>query len=194
MLMHHSTRSTRLLKHLSLLIQDPDDGFITSLAALKASVEKTIDSPAKGKLLGFLSGIESMPSIGLQEHFTQNLDINPATCLNLTYHSLGDAEDRGRILADIDQVYLRAGFERTTGELPDYLPLVLEFLSVCPRAEGAELLWQHLGATGSIAEKLVELESPYQGLLELLAEHVHTITSPALEPEVNPQAAGPAGG
>ncbi len=194
MVTHGNDRSLTLLKLLSALIQYPDDGFIGSLTALKETVENTVGSPAKRKLLGFLDDVEAMPPISLQEHFTQIFDISPATCLNLTYHSLGDSEDRGRTLAELDQVYCRAGFERTTAELPDYLPLVLEFLSQCPRADGADLLWHHLGAADSIADKLLKMDSPYRVPLELLAEYVQTVTPSAHDCRKNPQVAEPPAG
>jgi nitrate reductase delta subunit len=191
MVTHGNDRSLTLLKLLSVLIQYPDDGFIGSLTALKETVENTVGSPAKRKLLDFLTDVEAMPPISLQEHFTQIFDISPATCLNLTYHSLGDSEDRGRTLAELDQVYCRAGFERTTAELPDYLPLVLEFLSQCPRADGADLLWHHLEAAHSLAGKLLKLESPYRVPFELLADFVNAFTPSVGDPKMDPQAAEP---
>ncbi len=191
---HENDRSLTLLKLLSVMIQYPDEGFIRSLAALKQTVENTVGSAAKRKLLAFLSDIEAMPPISLQEHFTQIFDISPATCLNLTYHSQGDSEDRGRTLAELDQVYCRAGFTRTTAELPDYLPLVLEFLSQCPRAEGTDLLWHHLGAADSIAGKLLKLDSPYRVPLELLAEYIQTVTPSDPECRKNTQVAEPPAG
>ena len=194
MAMHNKDRSLTLLKLLSVMIQYPEEGFIGSLAALKQTVENTVDSPNKRRLLAFLTDIEAMPPLSLQEHFTQIFDISPTTCLNLTYHSLGDSEDRGRTLAELDQVYCRAGFERTTTELPDYLPLVLEFLSQCPQAEGADLLWHHLGAADGIAAKLLQLDSPYRVPLELLAEYVQTVTPSVRDVRKTPQVVEPPAG
>ena len=175
----HTERPVALLKLLSVLLQYPDEEYADSLATLKETVENEVEASAGRKLGGFLAAVEAIPSIDLQEHFTQIFDISPATSLNLTYHSLEDSEDRGRTLADMDQVYCRAGFARATTELPDYLPLVLEFLSQSPRADGSELLWQMLTAVDGIAERLRKIDSPYRIPIALLAEVVHAEIPPA---------------
>jgi nitrate reductase molybdenum cofactor assembly chaperone NarJ/NarW len=159
-----------LLKLISVLLMYPDDEFFGWLPSLENELDDTLTSWEKNRLLHFVAAIKHMPLLQLQEHYTRIFDINPKSCLNLTYHTLGDTEDRGRSLAQLDQVYRQAGYERTTGELPDYLPLVLEFFSECPHAEEIDLLWAQLDAVKNIAAILDDLDSPYRLLFELLTD------------------------
>jgi nitrate reductase molybdenum cofactor assembly chaperone NarJ/NarW len=98
--------------------------------------------------------------------------MNPGTSLNLTYHSFGDTEERGRILAQMDQVYCNACYERTSKELPDYLPLVLEFLDQCSQAEGIDLVWNQMDGVKKIAANLNDPDNPYRLLFEILTDLV----------------------
>lgn len=165
-----------LLKVISVLLQYPDDVFLDWLPFLEKDLKDKVGDSAKEKLFGFAASIQPMPLLRLQEHYTSIFDMNPKTCLNLTFHSLGNSEDRGRILAQLDQVYCRAGYERTTQELPDYLPMVLEFLSQCSDSDGVEMLWSQLGNVKNIAENLDDAGSPYCLLFEILSDLVESET------------------
>ena len=161
-----------LLKLISVLLIYPDKEFIDWLPSLESEFKGKMNGSDTKKIYGFVAGIQRMSPLRLQEHYTQLFDINPGTCLNMTYHSTGDTEERGRTLAQMDQVYLKAGFERTSGELPDYLPLVLEFLAQCPKAEGIDLLWDQMNGVKKIASNFHNPDSPYRLLFEILAELV----------------------
>lgn len=156
---------------ISVLMLYPDNEFIDSLPLLETEITQSINGPVKDRLLGFVKAVKTIPAIHLQEHYTEVFDMNPGTCLNLTYHSIGDTEKRGRVLAQLNQLYLQAGYENITSELPDFLPLILEFLAQCPQADGIDLLWHHLEAVGIIAHALEEIQSPYQLLMGILLEN-----------------------
>lgn len=161
-----------LLKLISVLLLYPDDEFIHWLSSLENELNDKVNDSEKEKLLGFVKGIQHMPLLHLQEHYTRIFDMNPKTCLNLTYHSLGDTEKRGRALAQLDQVYCQAGYDRITGELPDYLPLMLEFLAQGSGSEGIDLLWSQLDGLKNIIANLNDQDSPYRVLFEILTDLV----------------------
>jgi nitrate reductase molybdenum cofactor assembly chaperone NarJ/NarW len=162
-----------LLKVISVLLLYPDNEFVDWLSSLENELDdNNINGSDKNRLLGFVAAVKNMSLLRLQENYTQIFDMNPGTCLNLTYHSFGDTEKRGQILAQMDQVYLNAGYERTTGELPDYLPLVLEFLSQGLGSEGIDLLWSQLDGLKNIIANLNDQDSPYQMLFEILTDLV----------------------
>lgn len=165
-----------LLKLISVLLLYPDDEFVDGLLSLGNELNDKVNDSEKGKLLGFVKGIQHMPLMHLQEHYTRIFDMNPRTCLNLTYHSLGDSEERGRALAQLDQVYCQAGYDRITGELPDYLPLMLEFIAQCPDVDGVGQLWDQLGGVKNIAEGFDDPDSPYRLLFEILIDLVESET------------------
>jgi nitrate reductase molybdenum cofactor assembly chaperone NarJ/NarW len=158
------------LKITSLLLQYPDDGFIRSLPLIEKSIAQLPDSYVKDKLARFTSYLQTTPLLRLQETYTEAFDMDPSTCLNLTYHLLGDSEKRGNVMAGLHQIYREAGYETITGELPDYLPLILEFLSECPASDGAEMLWSYLGSIEKAAGSLKDAGNPYSLLLEIVRE------------------------
>lgn len=158
------------LKITSLLLQYPDEGFIRSLPLMETSIAQLPDSYVKDKLARFTPYLQTTPLLRLQETYTEVFDMAPSTCLNLTYHLLGDSEKRGNAMACLHQIYREAGYETITGELPDYLPLILEFLSECPASDGAEMLWSYLGAIEKPAGSLKDAGNPYSLLLDVVRE------------------------
>ena len=158
------------LKVTSLLLEYPDEVFIRSLPLIEIRIAQLPDSYAKDKLVRFTSYLQTTPLIHLQETYTEAFDMNPSTCLNLTYHLLGDSEKRGNVMACMRQIYREAGYETTTGELPDYLPLILEFLSECPTSDRTETLWSYLGAVEKPAGALRNAGNPYSLLLDVVRD------------------------
>jgi nitrate reductase delta subunit len=159
-----------LLKVLSILLQYPDDEFILSLEELKEAVEQIPHVEQCQSCVNFLDYLGNTSLIRLQEEYTARFDLNPATCLNLTYHRWGDARERGRALVDFHQLYETAGYECATGELPDYLPLVLEYLSLHRNGDHSLLLGQYWEQVETISSGLQEAGSVYAGLLGIVAD------------------------
>ena len=86
------------------------------------------------------------------------------------------------MLARLQQRYQDAGYERITGELPDYLPMMLEFLSVCPDTENTGLIWQSLRGLEGVVNRLQKTAPPYAALLQplipMVAKHIGSKGSP----------------
>lgn len=165
-------------KLLAFLLEYPDSSWNTELADLNQVVETVIDQQRRELLQSFLTYAENTPLLKLQEIYTSAFDLDPSTSLHLTYHLLGDSEDRGKALAKILWVYHHEGYDAAIGELPDYLPMILEFLALCPEPEEATLLWSCLGTVAALAERLQKDKHPYAGLMELVAEIVQPCMSP----------------
>ncbi|HSR13339.1 MAG TPA: nitrate reductase molybdenum cofactor assembly chaperone [Thermodesulfobacteriota bacterium] len=148
-----------LLKGLSFLLQYPqeDDFLIFDPAELPRGV---IDAA----LSSFLSYRKERPLLRIQEEYTRTFDLRPATSLNLTFHH-PKAECRGTLLIDLQNIYADAGYENLPGELPDYLPLILEFLSVCPEEHSLRIAREYAPAVNLLASRLEEAGSPYAGLV-----------------------------
>jgi nitrate reductase delta subunit len=177
-----------LLKLLSTLLQYPDDEFILSLEELKEAVAQIPQVEHRERCVNFLDYLGNTPLISLQEEYTSTFDLNPSTCLNLTYHKWGDSRERGNALVDFHRLYHQAGYESSTGELPDYLPLVLEYLSLnrngdhsshvalaglIRQKEGTSttsLLGQYCGEVETISSGLQEAGSVYAGLLAIVTD------------------------
>jgi len=112
--------------------------------------------------------LKTQATLCVKELYTTVFDMNPSTTLNITYHLWGDSAKRADSLARLRQVYLEAGYECTTGELPDYLPLMLEFLALCPQAQGTDLIRECLQALEGLVRRLQETALPYAALLQPL--------------------------
>lgn len=159
-----------LLKLLSRCLAYPDADALEALPAMEAAAASLRDSRARERLADFMRLLKAQPLLKLQEHYTAVFDINPSASLNLTYHLMGDREDRGRALAELLGIYRQAGFEPAVDELPDYLPLMLEFMAAASPAEPHALIRRCLSAVPALAGRLKANDSAYAVLLELLCD------------------------
>ena len=159
-----------LLKVLSILLQYPDDEFILSLEELKEAVGQIPQVEQRERCVHFLNYLGNNPLIRLQEEYTSTFDLNPSTCLNLTYHKWGDSRKRGTALVDFRRLYHQAGYESSTTDLPDYLPLVLEYLSLNRNGDHSLLLGLYCEEVETLSSRLEEAGSVYAGLLAIVAD------------------------
>jgi nitrate reductase delta subunit len=137
----------------------------------RESLLKAADSMPEGSrqvVLDFLEYVGKTSFIALQEEYTRTFDLNPSLCLNLTFHKWGDDKKRSSALVEFKKMYRDAGFDVHCAELPDYLPLVLEFLSVCRESACLPIYDQYGEQVTLIASRLREMQSPYAGLAEIL--------------------------
>ncbi len=88
--------------------------------------------------------------------------------LNLFEHVHGESRDRGGAMVDLLETYRAGGFDLVGPELPDHLPVLLEFLSTRPQAEAREILDDAGAILVALAERLARRESPYAAVLEAL--------------------------
>jgi nitrate reductase molybdenum cofactor assembly chaperone NarJ/NarW len=154
---------------LSALLDYPDDDLLHHLGEIASVARRLPDSDIKTAVEDFLAYLGGHAAIQLQENFTAAFDMRPDTTLNLTYHAYGDNEKRAAALARLQHMYDAAGWERITGELPDYLPLLLEFLAIHPQPETAAPAWQCLKAAEALVARLEESAPAYALLLRPLA-------------------------
>lgn len=158
-----------MYKMLSVLLEYPEARLLDSMQDLREAVHGFPDPAAKPVCLDFLTYLDSTPLVRLQEVYTSHFDINPTTCLYVTYHKWGDAKERGTDLVELLQLYARAGFDLNTRELPDYLPVILEFLSVCEAQERNWIVSRYGQEMLKLAARHEEDGTPYAGLLEVVS-------------------------
>lgn len=154
-------------KLLSILLRYPDDEIIEHRRELSAAARTLPDSPAKDAVLAFLAFWEREPASRLQSSYAASFDFKRRGCLYLSYYRYGDSRARGQVLAEMKETYARTGYPLDTTELPDYLPLVLEFASEEPET-GLSMLAQHRAAVEVIRRSLRHDGSPYVHLIEAL--------------------------
>jgi nitrate reductase molybdenum cofactor assembly chaperone NarJ/NarW len=160
-----------IFKLLTILLRYPDDEVLRHRAGISEAVRGLPDSPAKDAALAFLAYWENEPPQRLQERYTETFDFKRRGCLYLSYYRYGDARARGQVLAGMKEAYARAGYPLETTELPDYLPLVLEFASEDPE-KGLPMLAEHRAAIEVIRRSLRHDRSLHAHLVEALEGHV----------------------
>lgn len=159
------------LELISLLLAYPDAELSAILRTLSNPQQRVRRIPRLDAIItAFAHHTAPLSMVAWQALYVQSFDLDPASSLHLTWHVFGDSPRQGRALAAINEIYRDAGFSPVPGELPDYLPMILEFMAVAP--EWATLcLGEKFGHT--IAQLAAHLESqnnPYAPLLEHVLE------------------------
>lgn len=161
--------SKRICGMLSYLLQYPDDDWQDWLYAARLEAEEIADADLKRRLLDFLDAAERMDLETWQDQYVRTFDFGKKTNLYLTYSDHGEERERGPALIALKRQYEEAGYTLAAGgELPDYLPLMLEFASVAAWPAAESVLAGHRHALLSIHRELTESGSPYAALFELL--------------------------
>lgn len=154
------------LQVLSMLLNYPDDDLLNRLDEIASILDRSPSAEIKSASQAYIHYLQTHAPIHVQERYTAVFDMNPGTTMNLTYHAFGDNEKRAAALAHLQHNYDQAGWQRITGELPDYLPLMLEFLSICPDPEHTAPAWLCLRGMQSLVERLEKKEPIYAALLQ----------------------------
>ena len=168
--MNRTIEERVILKTLSLCLQYPDE---QTRRALEESIAIARDLPADGPrndLIKALEWLVQSPLMALQAEYCGTFDLKRATSLALTYHLWGDGKERGHALAGLNRQYHDAGYVVTAAELPDHLPLVLEFLSLCPDDAFDAVVQPYAAVIDSLAQRLRDEKSRYAGLLGILSD------------------------
>jgi len=158
------TEDDRILcRVVSLLLDYPSVELLDAVEGFRSSEMAGWEA---GQVVGkFVEYLANTPLIKLQEEYTATFDLAPATSLNLSYHKWADGKERGNALARLSHLYAGAGYEIADGELPDFLPLMLEFLAVGPPHSVREIMEEYRPHVGALASRLAESDSPYAGIL-----------------------------
>jgi nitrate reductase delta subunit len=104
----------------------------------------------------------------LQERYVLLFDRTRSLSLHLFEHVHGESRDRGQAMVDLKTHYENSGLEMDAAELPDFVPLFLEFLATLPRTESYELLGQPVHILSALAERLRKRKSSYESVFRAL--------------------------
>jgi nitrate reductase molybdenum cofactor assembly chaperone NarJ/NarW len=115
-----------------------------------------------------------------QEDFVRTFDFDRRASLHLTYHTFGDRRQRGLELVKLKRRYSEAGLELRDAELPDYLPVLLEFAALDPE-RGEALLNEHRAALELVRARLHDRESRYAEVLDRLVAALPRATRAQIE-------------
>jgi nitrate reductase molybdenum cofactor assembly chaperone NarJ/NarW len=165
------------LKLVSLLLQYPREELRE--AALAAGAIEI--APARGRqaerLREFCAWYGTTPVGELQRRYVESFDFSKQCSLHLTYHVHGDRRQRGMALLRLKQAYREGGLEPPGTELPDYLPLMLEFAALAPDGQATALLEEHRVAIELVRAGLAREASPFAPLLDAVVDALPRLSS-----------------
>ena len=160
----------RTFKVLSSLLSYPTEASIAAAPEFVAvlDAEKLVPATSRGAVDQLIEEIGSGEVYDLQERYSLLFDRSKTLALHLFEHVHGESRDRGQAMVDLKSMYENAGLIIAANELPDYVPLLLEFLSTRPLAEARELLGQTAHILAALAERLGRRESSYRAVFDAL--------------------------
>ena len=153
----------QILKIIALLIEYPDETLWENREEALSLIEQ--DAPM---LLSFARQHLSAPLLDKQAEWCEVFERGRATSLLLFEHVHAESRDRGQAMVDLMAQYERHGLQLDSRELPDHLPLYLEYLAQLPEAEARGGLQDVAPILGLLSARLQQRDSRYAVLFELL--------------------------
>ena len=155
------------LRVLAWLLRYPDAGLRAAATRLGTALhdEGALEARRLAELDALIRRLAAAPDLRVEAEYVELFDRGRRTALHLFEHVHGDSRDRGPAMVDLAQTYDRAGLRLLPGELPDYLPVVLEFASTQPPAQAREFLRETAHIVRAIFSALLERQSPYASVL-----------------------------
>jgi nitrate reductase delta subunit len=147
----------------ALLLQYPDERTRAGYGPVRSALAGR-RGRAAAELLSTVDALAAMPPRALEEHYVATLDRQRRCCLFLTWWTDGETRRRGLALARLKEVYRANGHELVAAELPDFLPVMLEFAAAEPDV-GLALLQEHRPGLELLRLALEECGTPYAGVL-----------------------------
>lgn len=160
----------KTLKVLSSLLSYPTEELRAARAELADVMERESVLPKieRMALLKLLDDIASGDLMDLQERYLLLFDRTRSLSLHLFEHVYGESRDRGQAMVDLIKLYEDGGYTPVISELPDFLPLFLEFASTRTPAEAIELLGQPAHIFAALRERLRKRNSTYESVFASL--------------------------
>ena len=166
-----------IYKLLSALLDYPDQDLLDNLPEVGQALDscREINHAERAALRKFLARLDSMELTEIQAEYVQTFDLTPQHSLHLTHHLFGDDKNRGPALIDLSELYKDYGVEVASNELPDYLPLILEFVAYQEESEAQTFLSDAVKVFAVLATNLEKADSPYAPLVRII-ENRATLT------------------
>lgn len=166
-------------KLLSVLLTYPDEALVEALPELREAVAR-LPRRERRPLEPVIEALSSTPLGDLRRAYVETFDFDRRCGLHLTYHTHGDRRQRGLELVRLKRRYLEAGLPFDGAELPDYLPVLLEFAELRPE-EGRALLASFRAPLELVRAALHDRGSVHAGVLDALCEALPQPTARQLE-------------
>ncbi|MCK5041214.1 MAG: nitrate reductase molybdenum cofactor assembly chaperone [Sphingomonadales bacterium] len=158
------------IKILSLLLSYPTYEQQQAIGELETALkeEKLLSEENLKALDALFADFKGQNLLDCQENYVHLFDRTRALSLNLFEHIHGESRDRGQAMVNLKTEYEKHGLEMDSQELPDYLPIFLEFISILPEEEAQDYLRQVLPIITAIEVRLDKRKSSYKGIFQVL--------------------------
>jgi nitrate reductase delta subunit len=176
------------LRVLAALLAYPDARLREALREMMALLaeDAVLTAARLGEIEALARWLERGEPLEIEAEYVETFDRGRSTSLHLFEHVHGDSRDRGPAMIDLGQTYAAAGLLLKEGELPDYLPAVLEFVSTQPPAEAKAFLGEIAHLVNTVFGALLARGSRYAvvmgALLDLAGEPARAVEPPAEAP------------
>lgn len=171
----------RLFEIASLLLTYPETELHAAGEQLRTAVRGITHEGVRTELDLFLDWFLGAPFLDTQLHYVRTFDLRRQSGLYLTYYLHGDTRRRGLALLTLKQRYRARGLRLAAGELPDYLPVVLEFAATVGPGDGEAPLRQHRRGVELLRLALEDVRSPYAHVLRAVAAALPPMTGEDIE-------------
>ena len=150
-------------KALAALLAYPTAELLAALPEIGSVIDRETKLGRRDRrtLRALCAEIAASDLIDAQERYVELFDRGRATSLHLFEHVHGESRDRGQAMVDLNAAYAQAGLTLSANELPDYLPVLLEFLSTQPEAVAHDMLADCAHIVRKIGDALAKRESAY---------------------------------
>jgi nitrate reductase delta subunit len=178
----------KTLRVLSALLGYPDAQLRSHLAEMRGLLhaEGALAPARRAEIDALIDALEAAEPMDAEADYVELFDRGRGASLHLFEHVHGDSRERGPAMIDLGQTYAAAGLILAEGELPDYLPAVLEFVSTQPPREARAFLGEMAHILNALFGALQQRRSAYAAvlgaLLELAGESAQPVKPPAEEP------------
>jgi nitrate reductase molybdenum cofactor assembly chaperone NarJ/NarW len=162
----------RTYRALAALLSYPTEALqaATSEIAGVLADEGIVAAPEQAAIRTFLEEVATTDIYDLQAQYFALFDRSRTLSLHLFEHIHGESRDRGQAMADLISLYQSHGLDMAPDELPDFLPLFLEFLSLLPDAEARAMLAEPAGILRALTDRLAARGTGYTAVMAALAD------------------------
>lgn len=177
-------------KLLAKLLDYPNAELLAALPELRASLRQGFEATEWIVLDRFMKELSEQDLTEAQAGYVMTFDLTPEHALHLTHHLFGDDKNRGPALIDLTEFYKEFGLElvtraandengEVTNELPDFLPVTLEFAGHLEAGEARLFLSQWSKVLNQLASNLEQAQSPYAPLVRLVENRAQLVQAAA---------------
>ncbi|WP_028478173.1 nitrate reductase molybdenum cofactor assembly chaperone [Nocardia sp. CNY236] len=172
-----SQRDRQLVWRIAALLLDYPDERTLALVDQVAVAVSGLPDAVRVPLNHCLGYVTTTPPLDLAAAYVETFDMRRRSSLHLTFYAYGDTRKRGMALLRFKHAYRHAGVELDEAELPDHVPVLLEFAATVDPVGGERLLGEHLPVLELLRLSLSDSDSPYAGVLAAVGATLPPLTT-----------------